>query len=63
MFSKLASAGINAHEAENIVFESAEAAIARINVDRAPDGRLIESFKKDCPASSRSTSSSLGATV
>jgi D-3-phosphoglycerate dehydrogenase len=50
VFSKLASVGINAHEAENIVFENAEAAIARINVDRAPEAPMIESFKQDCPA-------------
>jgi D-3-phosphoglycerate dehydrogenase len=50
VFSKLAGAGINAHEAENIVFENAEAAIARINVDRAPEPPLVESMKAGCPA-------------
>jgi D-3-phosphoglycerate dehydrogenase len=50
LFAKLAGAGINAHEAENIVFESAEAAIARINVDREPSAALVESFRNDCPA-------------
>jgi len=50
MFAKLAGAGINAHETENIVFEAAEAAIARVNVDREPTAALLESFRKDCPA-------------
>ncbi len=50
VFSKLASAGINAHEAENSVFESAEAAIARINVDRAPEAPLVDSMIEACPA-------------
>jgi len=50
VFAKLAGAKINAHETENIVFESAEAAIARINVDREPAAELVESFRKECPA-------------
>jgi D-3-phosphoglycerate dehydrogenase len=45
VFGKLGSAGINAHETENIVFESAEAAIVRINVDKAPPADLVESLK------------------
>jgi D-3-phosphoglycerate dehydrogenase len=45
VFGKLGSAGINAHETENIVFESAEAAIVRINVDKAPPTDLVESLK------------------
>jgi D-3-phosphoglycerate dehydrogenase len=45
VFGKLASVGINAHETENIVFESAEAAIVRINVDKAPPADLVESLK------------------
>jgi D-3-phosphoglycerate dehydrogenase / 2-oxoglutarate reductase len=63
VFSKLAKAGINAHETENIVFESAEAAIARINVDRAPDAPMIESFKQDCPAILEVNVVALGATA
>ncbi|HSK10474.1 MAG TPA: NAD(P)-dependent oxidoreductase [Vicinamibacterales bacterium] len=50
LFAKLAGANINAHEAENIVFESAEAAIARINIDKEPPAALIDSFRKECPA-------------
>ncbi len=50
VFAKLAAAGINAHETENIVFEAAEAAIARINIDREPAAPMIDSMRKDCPA-------------
>jgi D-3-phosphoglycerate dehydrogenase len=63
VFGKLASAGINAHETENIIFESAEAAIARINVDREPAQPLIESFRKDCPAILEVNVMPLGAAV
>jgi D-3-phosphoglycerate dehydrogenase len=49
VFAKLAGAGINAHEAENIVFENAEAAIARINVDKAPSADVLASMKASCP--------------
>lgn len=45
VFGKLSTAGINAHETENIVFEAAEAAIARINVDKQPSADLVESLK------------------
>ncbi len=45
VFAKLGAAGINAHETENIVFENAEAAIARINVDKQPPRDLTESLK------------------
>jgi D-3-phosphoglycerate dehydrogenase len=45
VFGKLGSAGINAHETENIVFENAEAAIGRINVDKQPPAELVESLK------------------
>ena len=63
VFAKLASANINAHETENIVFESAEAAIARINVDRAPDEAIVESMKKSCPAILEVNVMPLGAAV
>jgi D-3-phosphoglycerate dehydrogenase / 2-oxoglutarate reductase len=63
VFSKLAGSGINAHETENIVFESAEAAIARINIDREPSAPLIESFRKECPAILEVNVVALGATV
>jgi D-3-phosphoglycerate dehydrogenase len=41
VFEQLHDAGINAQETENIVFEGAEAAIARINVDHAPSTNLV----------------------
>ncbi len=49
VFAKLGKLGINAQETENIIFESAEAAIARINVDKAPPAEAIESIKAGCP--------------
>jgi len=45
IFSKLAAAGINAHETENIIFEGAGAAIARVNIDKQPPADLLESLK------------------
>jgi D-3-phosphoglycerate dehydrogenase len=45
VFGKLGSAKINAHETENIVFENAEAAIVRINVDKQPPAELVGSLK------------------
>lgn len=48
IFSKLAAAGINAHETENIIFEGAGAAIARVNVDERPPADLLESLE-GCP--------------
>jgi D-3-phosphoglycerate dehydrogenase len=45
VFGALRDASINAHETENIVFEGGEAAIARINVDRAPSQELLERIK------------------
>ncbi len=49
VFGKLGKAGVNAQETENIIFESAEAAIARINIDKAPPAEVIESMKAGCP--------------
>jgi D-3-phosphoglycerate dehydrogenase len=50
VFGKLGAAGINAQETENIVFEGAEAAIARINLDKAPPAEVVEAMKAACPA-------------
>ncbi len=44
VFEHLREAGINAQETENIVFEGAEAAVARINVDRAPSAQMIDAI-------------------
>ncbi len=49
VFGKLGKAGVNAQETENIIFESAEAAIARINIDKAPPTEVVESMKAGCP--------------
>jgi D-3-phosphoglycerate dehydrogenase len=49
VFSKLGAEGVATHETENIVFEGAAAAIARINVDKAPSDAAVESMKKSCP--------------
>jgi D-3-phosphoglycerate dehydrogenase / 2-oxoglutarate reductase len=49
VFGKLARAGINAQETENIIFESAEAAIARINIDREVPAEIVAAIKDGCP--------------
>ncbi len=49
VFGRLGSAGINAEETENIIFESAEAAIARVNLDKEPAGALVDTIKTECP--------------
>src|SRR3989454_1806721 len=36
---------INVHEMENIVFEGAEAAVARINLDNAPSKELLDGLQ------------------
>ena len=41
VFEQLHDAGINVQETENIVFEGAEAAVARINLDHGPTADLI----------------------
>jgi D-3-phosphoglycerate dehydrogenase / 2-oxoglutarate reductase len=41
VFEQLHDAGINVQETENIVFEGAEAAVARINLDHAPTAALV----------------------
>jgi D-3-phosphoglycerate dehydrogenase len=38
---------INVQEMENIVFEGAEAAVARINLDKAPSGRTLDRLRTD----------------
>ena len=48
IFGKLAAAGINAHETENIIFEGGGAAIARVNIDKQPPAELLASLK-GCP--------------
>jgi D-3-phosphoglycerate dehydrogenase len=45
VFTELGRSGINAHETENIVFEGAHAAVARINVDRAPSEAQLDAIR------------------
>jgi D-3-phosphoglycerate dehydrogenase / 2-oxoglutarate reductase len=49
VFGKLGRAGINAQETENIIFESAEAAIARINIDKEVPAEVVTAIKDGCP--------------
>jgi D-3-phosphoglycerate dehydrogenase len=49
VFGKLGRAGINAQETENIIFESAEAAIARINIDKEVPAEIVAAIKDGCP--------------
>ena len=40
---------INVQEMENVVFEGAEAAVARINLDNAPSANLLDKVRKENP--------------
>ncbi|MCI0489564.1 MAG: NAD(P)-binding domain-containing protein [Blastocatellia bacterium] len=48
VFDELKLAGINVQETENIVFEGAKAAVARIHLDQAPSDGVLGSIKKNC---------------
>jgi D-3-phosphoglycerate dehydrogenase len=45
VFDELRSRGINVQETENIIFEGAEAAIARINLDGAPGDEVLAALR------------------
>ena len=45
VFNHLRQANLNVQETENIVFEGAEAAVARINLDREPPSSLCDRIK------------------
>ncbi|MDQ3068606.1 MAG: NAD(P)-binding domain-containing protein [Acidobacteriota bacterium] len=45
VFAHLREGNINVQETENIVFEGAEAAVASINLDGAPDAALLERIR------------------
>jgi D-3-phosphoglycerate dehydrogenase len=47
VFEHLRQANINVQETENIVFEAAEASVARINLDGAPPTSLCEQIKRE----------------
>lgn len=43
----LRSASINVQEMENIIFEGAEAAVARINLDAAPSAKMLDELRRE----------------
>jgi D-3-phosphoglycerate dehydrogenase len=45
VFDQIKAAGINVQETENIVFEGAIAAVARIHLDQAPSADVLESIR------------------
>ncbi|HVF92212.1 MAG TPA: 3-phosphoglycerate dehydrogenase [Blastocatellia bacterium] len=45
VFDRLKSAGINVQETENIVFDGARAAVARINLDQAPSDQVLDGMR------------------
>lgn len=47
VFAHLREANLNVQETENIVFEGAEAAVARINLDAEPASAVCETIKKN----------------
>ncbi len=49
VFDCLKKGGINVQETENIVFEGARAAIARIHVDRAPGSEVLDALRVCTP--------------
>jgi D-3-phosphoglycerate dehydrogenase len=49
VFQLLRDAGINVQETENIIFEGAEAAVARINLDGDPPHQTLEQVKSGHP--------------
>ena len=44
VFDQLRAAAINVQETENVIFAGAEAAVARINLDRRPEDRVLETI-------------------
>jgi D-3-phosphoglycerate dehydrogenase len=48
IFDRLRDHTINAQETENIIFEGAQAAVARINLDSAPPKELLAALKQGC---------------
>ena len=50
VFDRLKSEGINVQETENIVFEGAQAAVARIHVDQAPSAPTLDAIRASTDA-------------
>jgi D-3-phosphoglycerate dehydrogenase len=48
VFGRLKEAGINAQQTENVVFDGAAAAMARIQVDQAPAADTLEAIRAGC---------------
>jgi D-3-phosphoglycerate dehydrogenase / 2-oxoglutarate reductase len=46
VFDHLRGGNINVQETENVIFEGAQAAVARINLDRPPPDRLLDTIQK-----------------
>lgn len=49
VFDKLKTAGLNVQETENIVFDGAQAAVARIHLDHAPSAADLEAVRTSSP--------------
>ena len=45
VFDHLRRGNINVQETENVIFEGAQAAVARINLDGAPSDELLKSVQ------------------
>jgi D-3-phosphoglycerate dehydrogenase len=45
VFDRLRAGQLNVQETENIIFEGAEAAVARINLDGAPSAALLDAIR------------------
>ena len=45
VFDQLKAAGINVQETENVVFEGAVAAVARIHLDQAPSDPVLDAIR------------------
>jgi D-3-phosphoglycerate dehydrogenase len=45
VFEQLRAAGVNVQETENIIFEGAQAAVARINLDMAPEETTLAAVR------------------
>jgi D-3-phosphoglycerate dehydrogenase len=46
VFDHLRRGNINVQETENVIFEGAQAAVARINLDGAPSDALLEEMQR-----------------
>src|SRR5207247_6870925 len=46
VFDRLKEAGINVQETENIVFDGAKAAVARIHLSQAPSEAVLDGIRK-----------------